>query len=126
MVLRRSASERFSGRKHFRRNSGEKIRLISSTHCRFQEKKSHIDLVVPAAAKFLVKRSNSLPIPSHPIPKTRSLMLLCTQTSIKIEKEQFKHLNTNNILRAIPNLTKDVLIPRNALQRDSASTLAFQ
>jgi hypothetical protein len=56
---RRSASERFSGRGHFHRNSGERIWRISSTRCSIHEKEAHIDLVAPAAAKFLVETSDS-------------------------------------------------------------------
>ncbi|KAG0566330.1 hypothetical protein KC19_7G055300 [Ceratodon purpureus] len=56
---RRSVSERFSGRGHFHRNSGERIWRISSTRCSIHEKEAHIDLVAPAAAKFLVETSDS-------------------------------------------------------------------
>lgn len=56
---RRSVSERFYGRGHFHRNSGEKIWRISSTRCSIHEKEAHIDLVTPAAAKFLVETSDS-------------------------------------------------------------------
>lgn len=42
---------------HFHRNSGERIWRISSTRCSIHEKEAHIDLVNPAAAKFLMEMS---------------------------------------------------------------------
>lgn len=53
-----SAGERRHGRGgHFHRNSGERIWRISSTRCSIHEKEAHIDLVAPAAAKFLMEMS---------------------------------------------------------------------
>ena len=56
---RRSVSERFHGRGHFHRNSGERIWRISSTRCSIHEKEAHIDLVAPASAGFLMETSGS-------------------------------------------------------------------